>query len=237
MGAFPPPPRGRVNLVKSGHIWFNLVKVVLDGLHEAGLLFNEFDGLLGDEARRFVVVWRLLGGVLLEDSNATFEEVGLALPDVDLAVFGGGAVSGELGGTDSDDGLGEALEAGVLRQFAVADSLEELGGDEGDGTGGEAVVVAGRKAGGIASELGDLLAGLAVLEPVLEAALTPFGEVDVVDGLAVEEVGEDRADLWEVVEPREDALGGLAVGQALVEFLADLVREPSSFSGSSHDFR
>jgi hypothetical protein len=45
-------------------------------------------------------------------------------------------------------------------------------------------------------------------------------------------VGENLADVGEVVEPRQDLGGGLAVGEAAVELVAEGLREAGDFSGA-----
>jgi hypothetical protein len=71
----------------------------------------------------------------------------------------------------------------------------------------------------------------------LLAASAPGAEVVVVDGLSGEVFGEDGTDLRQVVEPGEDFPGGLAVGEASVQFLAEVVREESDGLFHSHAFQ
>ena len=68
------------------------------------------------------------------------------------------------------------------------------------------------------------------------AAIPPLGEIAGGDGPAIEMKREDLFDFGEVVEPIEDGIGGLAVVEALVDFLADGVRETSDFSGAHKQF-
>ena len=59
-----------------------------------------------------------------------------------------------------------------------------------------------------------------------------IGEVLGADGAGSEMVGENLADVGEVVEPRQDLGGGLAVGEAAVELVAEGLREAGDFSGA-----
>lgn len=64
---------------------------------------------------------------------------------------------------------------------------------------------------------------LLVEEPVLVAAVSPFGEVLVGDGFCGEKFGEDLFGFREFVEPWEDGSAHFAVEEALIEFFADLL--------------
>ncbi len=69
-------------------------------------------------------------------------------------------------------------------------------------------------------------------EPVAVAAMPPFGEVDFVEGAAVEAGGEHGLDFGDGVEPLEDGVGLFAVVESAIELLTDVVREAGDFSGA-----
>jgi len=124
-----------------------------------------------------------------------------------------GAVEGhffEEDGVAGDEGVGEAVE-----EVAVGET-GELGG-----VGGE-----------FAGVFEEFLGG----EPVEEAAVVPFGEVLGTDGDAVEVFGEDGLDFGEAVQPFNEFHAGFAVVEALVEFVAELVREAGDFAGAFHNY-
>ena len=122
-----------------------------------------------------------------------------------------GAVEGHFAqehGVAGDEGVGEAVE-----EVAVGEA-GELGG------------VGGEFAGGFEEFLGG--------EPVEEAAVVPFGEVLGADGDAVEMFGEEGLDFGEGVEPLDEFHAGCAAVEALVELVAELVRETGDFAGAFH---
>ena len=83
---------------------------------------------------------------------------------------------------------------------------------------------------GFAGAFEKVVAGL----PFGEAALSPLREVLRNDGVSVEEVVEDLLDFGEGVEPLDERDAGDVAFEAVVEFLADFVREAGDFSVSGH---
>ena len=71
-----------------------------------------------------------------------------------------------------------------------------------------------------------------VAEPMLEAANAPVREVLGGDGLAGELGREDFLYGGEAVEPGKDGGGGLAIEEALVELVAEVVGEAGDFAAS-----
>ncbi len=67
-------------------------------------------------------------------------------------------------------------------------------------------------------------------EPIAEAAIGPFSEVDGTHGASAEVFGEDGTDFGQGIEPIEDGFGLLAVVEAAVELVADLMGEAGDFS-------
>jgi len=70
--------------------------------------------------------------------------------------------------------------------------------------------------------------------PVAEALLFPVRQVLGANGLASEFVGKESLDLWEGVEPLEEAFVLLAIIEPLVELVAELAREAGDFAGAGH---
>jgi hypothetical protein len=120
-------------------------------------------------------------------------------------------------------GAGGAFEEG-------AGGNGEVGGEELGKFFGEDIAGGGMEVGGVFHELVERVALLVEVLPIEEAALFPMGEIDFVDGLAVEVVGEDGLDFREGVEPGGELLGFLAVVEALVELVADGAGEAGDFA-------
>ena len=86
------------------------------------------------------------------------------------------------------------------------------------------------------SLLGDLLEAflaLLVAEPILVAAMAPFGEVLFADRFAVEGGVNEVPGLRQFVEPLEEGSAEFAVEEAEVELFAGLVRETGDFADAS----
>ena len=90
---------------------------------------------------------------------------------------------------------------------------------------------------GMFGEFADLLKDFLAGEPVEEAAVVPFGEVLGADGDALEVFGEDGLDFGETVKPLDEFHAGFAVMEALVELVAEMVRETGDFAGAFHGIR
>jgi hypothetical protein len=118
------------------------------------------------------------------------------------------ALGGENGGVTVADGGGEMVGEGL----ALRDGLE--------------IVPGGSQFAGMGE---DVLAE----EPFFEAALTPVGEVLLVDGLSVEAL-EDGFDLGQGVEPEDDLFAFVAVLEADVELGANIPREAGNFTDACH---
>jgi len=73
---------------------------------------------------------------------------------------------------------------------------------------------------------------LLVHEPILVAGASPFGEVLVGDGFAVEEFGENLFGFGQVVHPWKEGAADFAVVEALVELFADWVWQTSYLADS-----
>ena len=67
-----------------------------------------------------------------------------------------------------------------------------------------------------------------------EAMGAPFAEVLPADGARGEFSGQDGPDRRQGVEPRQKGTGGLVVGEAVVEFVAQGFGKPGDFRGLSH---
>ena len=89
---------------------------------------------------------------------------------------------------------------------------------------------------------GAVLVGVEVLEefecllteePIAETAIAPGSEVDGVDGFGVEFSLEDGLNFGKVVEPRENGESAMAVKEAFIDLLADVVGKVGSLSGAS----
>jgi hypothetical protein len=61
-----------------------------------------------------------------------------------------------------------------------------------------------------------------------------LGQILRNDGVSFEEVAEDLLDFGEGVEPLDEGDAGNVTFEAVIEFLADFVREAGDFSVSGH---
>ena len=163
--------------------------------------------------------------------------VGLGVEAVGAATFEGedlGAVVGQAEAVEGGEEFAEELPAGL----GIFGGVEEVSGGEGE-VGGQELrdrVGEGGGAGG-GSELGGgfgeaVEAGALVLRflPIGEPALLPVGEVNLIDGLGVEERGQDGLDFGEGVEPGGELFGFVAVVEALVELVADVAGKAGDFA-------
>jgi hypothetical protein len=89
--------------------------------------------------------------------------------------------------------------------------------------------------GGVLGQLGGGGQGVLLGLPVYVAAEPPVGEVDLADGLAFKLGVHQGLDLGEGVEPPGDLFSLLAVFQALVDLLADGLRQPCYLASSCHN--
>jgi len=186
------------------------------------------DTVAGDVLAAFFRVRGLGGGSVLG-----FELAGPALV-VDGGVDGAVVIPAEAGEAVLD--LAEAVPAlfGVLLFIEHGlGELDEFGGEEGGEVVGE-TLVAGLlgEVSGPFDELPGEGEGFLLLEPVLVAAVTPFGDILRGDGAAIEVFEEDVFDFREFTEPIEDHGGRVAVEEALVEFVADGFGEAGDFAGT-----
>ena len=138
------------------------------------------------------------------------------------------------------DVLGQGAEEAELAAevgdgSAVVPSLHDREVTDGD-EGAQMVAEAGRGAGcellGIGGEGLELFKSFLAGAPFLIAAGAPFREVLGADRAAGEVLGKDLADVGEVVEPGEDLGGGLSVGEAAVELVAERLGEAGDFAGA-----
>jgi hypothetical protein len=97
-----------------------------------------------------------------------------------------------------------------------------------DWAGGE-LLERGRIGEGVGDELESGLSGL----PLAEAILFVLREIGRGDGLALEELLEAGLDLGKGIEPGEDDVFGLAIGEALVDLLAESDWETRDFAEHS----
>jgi len=82
------------------------------------------------------------------------------------------------------------------------------------------------------------LEGQLLLLPLAEAALSPFREIDGVNGLIFKMFLEDGLDLRQRAEPLDEGFGVVALLKALVKLFADGVGETGDFSFTGHrDYR
>ena len=99
---------------------------------------------------------------------------------------------------------------------------------------GEVAVGEAGELGGVGGEFAGVFEEFLGGKPVEKAAVIPFGEVLGADGDAVEVFGEDGLDFGEGVEPLDEVHAGFAVVEALVELVAEVVREAGDFAGAFH---
>src|SRR5258708_4014411 len=71
--------------------------------------------------------------------------------------------------------------------------------------------------------------------PIAVTSLLPFGEIDLIDRSAIEKLCKDGSNLRVRVKPGNDRHAFLTIMQAGIDFVADIVREPSDFASSSHN--
>jgi hypothetical protein len=117
-----------------------------------------------------------------------------------------GDEGGVAGAKDVAQGVGEVFLAGEVHLFAVG--FDFLDVHEGF--------------------VGEFLAVL----PFGKASQTPVAEVLFADGVALKLGGQDGFDLGEGVEPGEEGVGGLVVGEAAVELFAEGAGETGDFAGA-----
>jgi hypothetical protein len=80
----------------------------------------------------------------------------------------------------------------------------------------------------------DIFLLLLTTQPFAVAALTPFGEVLLGDGVALEVFAQDGFDGGLVVEPLDEVGAKFAVFEAEVEFVANGFGEAGDFTGAAH---
>lgn len=134
------------------------------------------------------------------------------------------------------DAFPALVDIGTVAKPVLGGADEVGGGDGGKGIGDFPGTEAGVQGIGLFGELKGEVAGFPEFEPVLIAALAPFGEVLLGDGAAAKEFGEDTLDFGEGVEPGEELGAGGAVIDALVEFIAEDAGEAGdfAFAGGGH---
>jgi hypothetical protein len=158
------------------------------------------------------------------------EELHIALPQAHIGNFDAGIVL--LFFAEDANGGGAVGEFGGIGfgGVEVLEEFEDFTGGEGGGGGGEAD---NARLVDIVDEGAKVLIGAGVLfatEPALVAAVAPMGEVLALNGLAIELGGEDGFDGWKVVKPSQDIPLALAIEEALIELLAEVVREAGDFA-------
>ena len=198
-----------------------------------GLRIHDRTQLEGGQAlAAFFGIGRLLGGGVLGGELAS---VAFILAD---QLTGAMVIAAEIGELLLDiTEIGPALFG--VRVF-IEHGLGEA--DEFDRDHGGEMVAERLGAGGLVDGLGDGLdlldelgaedAGFLEAEPVLMAALAPFGEVLFGDGVAIEIFFEDFLNFFGSVEPGDDFGAGLAVFEASAEFMAIVFGETGDFAGA-----
>jgi hypothetical protein len=78
--------------------------------------------------------------------------------------------------------------------------------------------------------MGGLSEGGLLEEPGGMVAFFPFGEVSLADGASGEGGGQDLQDLGIGIEPDDDGFAGLAVAQAGVDLLANMMGQAGDFT-------
>jgi len=71
--------------------------------------------------------------------------------------------------------------------------------------------------------------------PIAVTTLLPFGEIDIIDRSAIEKLCKDGSNLRVRVEPGNDRYAFPHHHAGGIDFVADIVREPSDFASSSHN--
>jgi hypothetical protein len=206
-------------------------------LKQTGFLTDESESFGGKATTGGDAGWTEggLGGLFLDGLDAPLAKGQLEAPELELL-----SVKTETGGrkldlADSHEALDEALKpngVGVGADFAHG--VEETDRSEGGRAFGNAGAIGDSESAGLAGEVTDLLEMVTVVEPVLIATLAPLKEAAHADGAAVEPFREDGTDLGESIEPSDDGLGGAAIGEALVDLLAEFFGELSDFTVARH---
>ena len=124
-----------------------------------------------------------------------------------------------------------AALVGVFGGFHDVDALGDLiQEDVGHGFEGVGAAVVLHDLGGLFGEVIEPIEALLMEEPVLVAGASPFGEVLVGDGFAIEQFGEDFFGFREAVDPRQDVFAEFAVVEAAVELFPDVGGEAGDFA-------
>jgi len=182
--------------------------------------FNEFGTVIAQDTETN-------GGDIALVFVAQEEELRVPLLDAGFLMLQTDAVV--VGLEETHDGGQDFEKVGSRVDFAGAEGLEEAVGGDGSGAGGEAASGAGEFAG-VPGMFFNQEEGFLFFEPAWVAEGAPVGKVAMVDGCAGEVVGEHFLDGRELIEPGEDFGGELAVVEALVELVADEVRETGNFA-------
>ena len=148
--------------------------------------------------------------------------------------MGDGAAEAGQGAEFLGEGLGD-FAVPMVEEGGVA-----AGEDGGEMVGEAGAVLAGgglREFSGVLGQVLGLAEELSADLPREEAAGAPFAEVLFADGVAAKLGGEDGLNLGEGVEPGEQGLAKLGVGEAVVELFAEGEREAGDFAvaGGGHN--
>ena len=126
-------------------------------------------------------------------------------------------------------GVGAAIPAGdgieVVHGKEIGEMLGPFGGGGSDGRDRR------DRRGGYGAGLGEHFAAEL---PGGEAVGAPFIEVLLADGTGAEFGGEEGADGGKGVQPGQEGAGGLVVGEAAVELVAEGLGKPGDFGGLIH---
>jgi len=166
----------------------------------------------------------LLFVTLEKELHVVLAQTLIGQPDAGVVLFhflkdgsGGGAF-------DEIVGIG-VFGVGSFEEF------EDFAGGNGGGGGSELAIGGIGHFDGVTAKLVGGGNTLLLPEPATVAVLAPEGEVGGINFGAVELGGEDFFDGGKAVEPGEDFRTALAVVEALVELLADVVRQTGDFAG------
>ena len=87
--------------------------------------------------------------------------------------------------------------------------------------------------GALFGQVAEIFLAVLVTEPILIAALAPFGEVLLADRIPSEDGVEEFIRLRQFIDPGEHGCAEFAVEEAEVEFFAGLARETGDFADAS----
>jgi len=160
---------------------------------------------------------------------------GVGLFESQALLFDGQAAGDEIAATQSDD-VAEVVAHFAQIVFGGLGEWSSLGcGREASGDPMDEVVDEGCRnklvgLGVLSCFFGDKFDGGLPHLPTAERGAPVIGEVLLGDGLAFEMVGDDGASFWQGIQPREQRVAGLSVGEATVELVSDCRGEARDFA-------